>query len=316
MTLRELITKILQKAGKPLDAKKIAAAVNRAGKHWKDGSLVGEEDVLDRADKYPHIFERHGNVLSLHEDTRLPEPPGGIVDVFNMANRWRNFPGYRMEPRVELFFATYLHGLMQDFVDTPVAEGIIPALPLQQESNSELVETVDFTLFAQDMSKMWLVDLKTDMAPRNKYRDAFLHSKAKAGFQVIMQGIKALAELCGPTGAPRYYYLLHALSEVGALELPRALRSRMEVAKSSEFVANWRVLYAQVRVADKQPDVEIIRIQPWPEKDEHSTVIDFDQVMAYVQHFSDDMSRLFLKSLQLWKTEEGAISPNDTRLEL
>jgi hypothetical protein len=307
----------LQQAGEAMEAGELAEAVNETGKRWKDGSPVTEEDVLNRADKYPKIFRRDGTRVALRQDARLPQAPGGIVDVFNHVNRWRNFPGYRMEPRVELFFATYVPGLVTQHFGMPLKELMIPLLPLQREKGSDLLETVDFTLIAADLSRVWLVDLKTDYTARNDYRDAFLRAQAEGGFRPILRGIVNLAQLSGPVMAPRWYYLLHALGQAGLLKLPKVLQSRMEVARTSEFVGNWRVLYAQVELEDVDPEVELVYVQPeQPEEDDAVECMDFDEIMAYVQHFNDDFSRLFLRSLALWKKQEGAISPYDERLEL
>jgi hypothetical protein len=317
VTLRELITQVLKKAGHAMEAEELAAAVNKTGKRWKDGSRVSQQDVLDRADKYPGIFRREGTLVALRDDATLPQAPGGIAEVFNSVNRWRNFPGYRMESRVELFFSLYLPGLLTQHFGTPVSDTMIPLLPLQREKGSELLETVEFTLMASDLSQVWLVDLKADHRTRREYRDTFLRTTVRAGLRPILRGIVDLAQLADPVTAPRWYYLLHALGSAGLLRLPEVLQSRMEVARSSEFVANWRVLFAQVELEDVDPDVHLVYVQPeQPEDPEGVECIDFNQVMAYVQHFNDDLSRLLMKSLALWKKREGAISPYDERLDL
>jgi hypothetical protein len=90
----------------------------------------------------------------------------------------------------------------------------------------------------------------------------------------------------------------------------------MEVARSSEFVANWRVLFSQIELTDLNPKVEYVYIQPEkPEDSGDVRCIDFDETMAWVQRFNDDLSRMFRKSLALWKKQEGAVSPYDERLD-
>jgi hypothetical protein len=116
-----------------------------------------------------------------------------INALFERLDTWRHLPGYRLEPRVDIFFSLYLKQVLEIHLDVQephnddgVLDVILPELPLrrgtlygeQVDSPNKSVK-VDFVLFRADLKKAYFVELKTDVSSRREEQDDYL--KACAG---------------------------------------------------------------------------------------------------------------------------------------
>lgn len=56
-----------------------------------------------------------------------------IDQVFSLLDKWRNFPGYQLERRADIFFALYLKEIL-DYKFDYAADLIIPEFPVRRGS--------------------------------------------------------------------------------------------------------------------------------------------------------------------------------------
>lgn len=226
--------------------------------------------------------------------TRDNEP---LETVFALLDQWRHFPAYQLERRADVFFAVYLHEVMEGETGIMLRPTIIPELPLKRdliwpERPSNQSVKVDYTLFAADLSKVLFVELKTDAASRRDSQDLYLERAQRLGFKRIVEGIREI--VLATSAHAKYHHLVRALAELGFLSLPPDLhgllypRPRRGLSKR----------LADIEVADINPVVEIFYVQPL--RTDGDRCVDFEAFASYVSKHDDPMSKLFALHLLRW----------------
>ena len=66
-----------------------------------------------------------------------------IADVFNLLDRWRHLPAYRLEPRVAPFFALFLRDVLSTRFGIQLHDIVIPEFPLRIGTLYPKKESVD-----------------------------------------------------------------------------------------------------------------------------------------------------------------------------
>ena len=97
-----------------------------------------------------------------------------IGKIFELLDDWRGLPSYKLEPRVDIFFALYLPEIMKIFFKRIISyRNIIPEFPLLKErfddnynetKDGKRSKKVDYAVFCQ--GELFLFELKTDMGSR------------------------------------------------------------------------------------------------------------------------------------------------------
>lgn len=151
----------------------------------------------------------------------------GLDSLFETLDRWRHFPAYRLENRVDAFFGMYLPGLVQKATGDALADVVVPEFPIRRslvepETTHHLSYKVDFCLFSERFDRVYFVELKTDLGSRRDRQDEVLRSAQSLGFGPVLEG------LCGIFGrsqaATKYLHLARTLAERGFVDLPNELR--------------------------------------------------------------------------------------------
>ena len=224
--------------------------------------------------------------------------------LFFMLDRWRNLPAYRLEPRVDPFFAMFLREVIEDHTGIPLQETVIPELPLRRgtlfgedvKAPNKSVK-VDFALFAQDRSRLFLVELKTDEASRRSKQDKYLEIAKTLGACAILDGLLQILEHTNARYRPKYMALMKLLELVGCVELDTtgaADRSRSvgEVLRD-----------ARVAVQEGEFAINVIFVQP--EALNGDLEIGFEQFAGVVERHDDELARLFARHLRSWTRPPG-----------
>ena len=198
----------------------------------------------------------------------------GLSDVFGLLDQWRHFPAYRLEPRVDPFFALFLPVILEDYSGTAMHPEVIPEFPLRRGTlYGEGVawpngsKHVDFVVSTQDRATLFLVELKTDMASRNSTQDKYLKQAKQVGLPALVRGIVHLQQR---TNKPEKYDCLCAyLSQLGLLD----------------------------RTGD-EPELKIVYIQPTATPPTLQT-IDFERVARVVEN-RGGLGATFAQYLRRW----------------
>ena len=234
--------------------------------------------------------------------TRDGEP---LETVFAMLDQWRHFPAYQLERRADIFFAAYLHEVMVGETGIKLRPTIIPELPLKRdliwpERPSNQSVKVDNTLFADDLSTVLLVELKTDAASRRDKQDLYLERARGLGFKRIVEGIREI--VLATSAHQKYNHLVVALSELGFLSVPPDLHDLLYPRPRPGLSKR----LAAIEVTDINPIVEVHYIQPLRTDDD--LCVDFETFASYVEDHDDPMSKLFAHHLLRWVDAAGSRS--------
>ncbi|MCP4600495.1 MAG: hypothetical protein GY847_08180, partial [Proteobacteria bacterium] len=141
-----------------------------------------------------------------------------INTVFNNLDHWRHLPNYQLERRADIFFSIYLKGVVENATGIELEDEIIPELPIKRDlvwpehPTSKSVK-VDYTLFSKDRSRVYFVELKTDVGSRRDEQDHYLHKARELGFGKIVEGIRNI--LLATSFHQKYHHLASILARLG-----------------------------------------------------------------------------------------------------
>lgn len=222
--------------------------------------------------------------------------------VFQNLDRWRHLPAYQLERRADIFFSLYLKDVVEDFLETPLEDAIIPELPLKRdiiwpESASNQSVKVDYALFSQDREVVYFVELKTDAGSRRDNQDHYLERAAELGFAPFVEGIRDILQYT--TAHQKYHHLARMLGELGFLALPEELEDLIYPRPQRGLTK----MLEQITVTDLRPRIEVIYLQP--EQTPGNRCIDFGLFASHVEKHEDDLSRLFAAYLRRWTLPAG-----------
>lgn len=233
-------------------------------------------------------------------------PEGPVSALFDALDRWRHLPAYQLERRADIFFAIYLRDVVASFTGTAIAETIIPELPIKRDliwphppTNRSV--KLDYCLFAEDGSRVYFVELKTDVGSRRPEQDEYLTRSAEVGFRAIVDGIREI--VLATTAHQKYHHLVSALVARGHLDVPHDLAEFVFPSARSGLSEK----LAEIKVAESDPPIEVIYLQPTATAGDRC--IDFEMFAAHVEQHDDPFSRAFAHHLRRWTLPAGAERP-------
>lgn len=169
------------------------------------------------------------------------------ADLIEQLAKWRHFPGYQLERRLDIFIAPYLQSFLEesddsrlkDFTPSPPKSIVaIPELPLSKailiengyvakNRKDEIIRAkdarryskkVDYGLFAKQVGKLVLLELKTDVASVGLDQVQYLVAAREAGWPELVRGLSNVIEGARGSARMKYNCLLEELKDVGAIE--------------------------------------------------------------------------------------------------
>lgn len=227
--------------------------------------------------------------------------------VFRNLDTWRHLPAYQLERRADIFFSVYLKAVVEERAGIALEDEIIPELPIKRslassERDDGTSTKVDYALFAKDRSKVFFVELKTDIRSRRVAQDDnYLEVVKRNGFRQIVEGIRSL--ILATKEHRKYNHLSTALARLGYLTLPADLGEHLF---SSPPRRGRRTKLKQIAVCPIDAPVEVLYVQPDKDGDR---CIDFDTFAAHVGRFDDPLSRRFAEHLLRWRVAAGTCVP-------
>ncbi len=227
--------------------------------------------------------------------------------LFDHLDRWRHLPGYQLERRADVLFSVYLAGLVSEVTGVSISPRILPELPIKRdlvwpERRSHLSVKVDYCLLAEDRSRAFFVELKTDLGSRREAQDHYLEVARGVGFRSIVEGITRL--VLATTAHQKYAHLLHELEQHGCLRLPADLLDLVYPTARRGLRARQREI--EVTVEAHEFDIEVLYIQPRATK---GRCIDFEAFAAFVARHDDPVSSAFAAHLKRWTAPAGSPRP-------
>lgn len=155
--------------------------------------------------------------------------PFSFHDVFSQLDRWRHLPNYQLERRADIFFALFIDSFVARTEQCSIQSVVVPEFPIKRDliwpdhpSNKSV--KVDYVLFAQDRSRVFFVELKTDADSRRDAQDNYLARSAEIGFRPILEGLLTVAK--HSSAIRKYYHLLAHIAQTGFLSLAPEIEAR------------------------------------------------------------------------------------------
>lgn len=208
-----------------------------------------------------------------------------IDDLFNLLDRQRHLPDYRLEPRVSPFFELFLPEVLEKHLK-PVKLPIIPEFPLKKSDNSQS-NKVDFFALSEDGGNAYLIELKTDMDSLRSSQADYLTRAAKKS---IVQLVNDIEQISSHSNSYRKY--VHLQKQLKELKLP----------KGPESAPHLKMVYIVPDCAEAKRKHEYLR---------EVCCISLNEVACVVEKHGVIGER-FAKSLKCWATTPaGSTQPDD-----
>ena len=230
-----------------------------------------------------------------------------IETLFRKLDEWRHLAGYPLEARVDALIGLFLPKIIEECCGAPeIHPVVIPQFPLKQPDTNRS-HRVDFFALSKDREQTYLVEIKTDMWSLNRAQEAYLK---RASDRPLKKTMNEIVEVAASSARSRrkYFHLLHALSEMGLLELGDTLRDKIRRADTS----NTKRLINKIEVrAGHNPKPVVVFLQPrdgTPSIESDFRCITFDEAASVVKNCGE-LGELLARYLGRWKEDAGESPP-------
>jgi len=132
--------------------------------------------------------------------------------IIDTLTKWRNYPSYQLERRVDWLFGLLLkRGLCIEIKDT-----VIPEYPIcrRRGNDTDQSDRVDFVAFGKNDGEIYLIEIKTDDASFDNSQ--IEHYTKQTRGSLVKQFVRSWI---GTDERPKYYYLLKRMVEMEMMKL-------------------------------------------------------------------------------------------------
>ena len=205
-----------------------------------------------------------------------------IKELFDLLDKWREYPNYQLERRADIFFAVHLPTLLNTQLGVKVID-IIPELPIRigtifPDIPINKSYKVDFAVFTEDRQVI-LVELKTDDGSTRESQYRYYYKSIEVGFPKIIEGI--LDILDATDYRPKYMTLVKNLKDLGCIE-----------GGDGRYTPTMEYTFFP----------EPVFIKPNKRPGDEGRVIEFSNIIECFQNQKGEVTERFLKSLKTWTT--------------
>ena len=222
-----------------------------------------------------------------------------MAALFDLLDRSRHLPSYRLEPRADALFGLFL----PDALDCHLAprgiaidRQVIPEFPLGQ-CDTNLSDKVDFFALSQDREHAFLIELKTDMGSLRDSQEEYLNRAVRRGLAAVLNDIRSMAKAINPQARRKYFHLLKAIAALDLMTLPPELEGKIYDHPRGVYECIDRI-----GIPSAVPNIEVIHVLP--ETVEGMDCIDFETFAGVVEN-RGQMGRRFAISLRNWASVEA-----------
>ncbi len=147
---------------------------------------------------------------------------------------------------------------------------LLPEFPLRkgtlwESDNTNKSVKVDYLALSEDLTRGYLVELKTDPGSRRDVQDSYLVQATKVGLGPLMDGLLSIARATSSEFVPKYVHLLSRFEALGFVTLPPSLID-LSFPKARRGVTE---ALRQVRRTDRCDSVALQIVYVQPHADEH-----------------------------------------------
>ena len=260
-------------------------------------------------------------------DSKNSESPT-IERVFELLDRWRHLPTYQLERRADIFFALFLPEVLEKHFGTgnlclipefPIKKSIIQAYA---DDDTKQSINVDYLAVSDDLTRAFLIELKTDMMSIKEKQVKDLKYASGKGMAEIVGGLKSIAKSDSVTGSRvvrgKYFFLLKELKRLGLIRTLDVDGLRSQVTAKRMIHEDYKCHISQMEIAENVRNIKVdvvyvITREPTDKRtqcllnDVHHQ-IPFEEFIKYAKNRGAIGSR-FAKSLECWTKQAGSCPP-------
>lgn len=209
-------------------------------------------------------------------------------ELFDLLDIWRNYPFYRLETRVDIFFALYLKILIEKKFETfgYIVVEIIPEIPIKKDLNYRSFK-VDFICLLEGKIDVLIVELKTDMKSILDSQERYLNMVLNWDFKDLLEKLLQIYDRTKSKG--KYDWMLDRLYKCGYLEKKNGI-------------------WDKNKNLPKDIKLTLVHILPKYYEGIKGYQIDFKECSEIIlSNFDDEFSKRFARSLRGWVNQPGII---------
>ena len=242
-----------------------------------------------------------------------------LEGVLCLLDRWRHLPAYQLERRADILFAMFLPEVLKKRFGTSDL-CLIPEFPIKkslfQDDPTYQSINVDYLAVSADLTRGFLIELKTDMMSIDKEQVCRLKCASRKGIAEIVCGLKSIARSSSVTKSRvirgKYYFLLKEIERLGLIRISDVdgFERVMKPAQFKKEIYDGHV--EQIKNCTKMRLDVLYVIPKRPKKTE--PLLDgvcqlyFECIAAQVESKGSVGSR-FAKSLRNWEKQAGLCHP-------
>ena len=214
--------------------------------------------------------------------------------LFDLLDRWRHLPSYRLEPRADAVFGLFLaHALDRHLAPRGIAidPRLIPEFPLGQ-GDTNRSDKADFFAVSRNRQHTFLIELKTDMGSLRDTQEEYLNRAVRRGLAKLLHDIRSMSKAKDPQARRKYFHLLTTIAELDLIVLPPELQDRIYGAPRGVHCC-----IDGIAIPPALPDIEVIHVLP--KKVEGKDCIDFESFATAIED-RGEIGRRFATSLRNW----------------
>lgn len=230
----------------------------------------------------------------------MPHPD--MPALFDLLDRWRHLPSYRLEFRADAMFGMFL----PDALDWHLAPRsialdprVIPEFPLRQRGTKRS-DKADYFAVSRDRKHAFLIELKTDMVSLRGSQEDYLERAVKRSLGALLLDIVSMAQARNPRARRKHFHLLQAISALDLMTLPPNLEEHIYDRPRGVYDC-----IEQIDIPAALPEIEVIHVLPKKVKaTEGLDCIDFESFAGVVEN-RGEIGRRFAASLREWAHVEA-----------
>lgn len=137
-----------------------------------------------------------------------------LEQMLKNLDRWRHLPKYQLERRADVFFGLFVKLIMEARFGR-LNEVVIPEFPYKNDSNRKTTVNFDYVLFSADLSRVFVVELKTEPDSAGEANNSYLNEVVDLPFDKIIGDLKAV--VAATRQKAKYNCLIGQLKETGLI---------------------------------------------------------------------------------------------------
>ena len=243
-----------------------------------------------------------------------------LEGVLNLLDRWRHLPAYQLERRADVLFALFLPEVLKERFGTsdlclipefPIKKSILPSGDTTAQSIN-----VDYFAVSKDLTRAFLIELKTDMTSIKEKQVKDLKSAECKGVVDILSGLTSIAK--SPSVARsrvirgKYYCLLKELKGLGLIQIPNVddFDDLMNAERLSRGDYKSRICQILISENTHKIRLDVVYVIPKSDKRADHLLRDVERlyfkcIAAHAREKRTDGSR-FADSLERWEKQAGS----------